>query len=272
LQPKVAVIIPCYNYGKFVEEAVQSALNQDIKIELIVVDDGSTDPGTLDILKRLRKAGIFILRQPNGGLPKARNAGIKVTSGKYIVCLDADDLIKQSYCSSCLSVMKARPEVGFVYPTTRVFGNENKLWSNMKFSCLHLLVDNYIPCAAMFRRKVWEEVGGFAEGLKDGYEDWDFWLAAVEKGWRGYHIPEALYWYRKHGQSMLSSSNLQRKELKKILRQKHRSLYSPHRIFSMIRKEYFFLPRVARAWVKETLFRPVHLRMTNKSVGLHRYL
>lgn len=272
MQPEVAVIIPCYNYGKFVEEAVQSALNQDIKIELVIVDDGSTDPYTLEVLEKLRKKGIFIYRQANGGLSKARNTGVSLTSAEYLVCLDADDIIQPAYCSSCYQVMLSRPKVGFVYSTTRVFGGENRLWSKNPFSILHLLIDNYIPCAAMFRRRLWEENGGFAEIMEYGYEDWDFWLSAVEKGWHGFHLPQAFFWYRKHGQSMLSSSNIQRKKLKKILRCRHRSLYSFRYISRLTKSEFLFIPQVLRAAFKEIFFRPVQLRLLNKSLSLTRHL
>jgi len=272
LQPKVAVIIPCYNYGRFVEEAVQSVLNQDMKIELVVIDDGSTDLDTLEVLKKLRKKGVFIYRQPNGGISKARNTGVRLTSAENLVCLDADDIIQPAYCSSCYQVMLSRHEVGFVYSTTRVFGDENRLWSNISFSALHLLIDNYLPCAAMFRRRVWEENGGFAETMEHGYEDWDFWLSAVEKGWFGFHLPQALFWYRKHGQSMLSSSNVQRKRLKKILRCRHKSLYSFSYISKALKSESLFTPRVIKAALKEIFFRPAQLHLMDKGVNLPRPL
>ncbi|ADL07268.1 glycosyltransferase family A protein [Thermosediminibacter oceani] len=254
---KVAIVIPCYNYGEFVEEAVHSALSQDTKIELVIVDDGSTDPETLRVLDRLRARGIYVYRQSNRGLPGARNTGIRLTSAPYIVCLDADDIISPSYCSTCLEVLEKQPDVGFVYSTTRVFGNQNKQWSNLSYSALHLLVDNYIPYSAMFRRKIWEEVGGFDENMRLGYEDWDFWLSAVEKGWRGFHIPEGLFWYRKHGKSMLSSSNQHRKELKNYLRRKHHNLYSHKAILKLLKDEPFRIPRAFGALIKEEILRPL---------------
>lgn len=183
MSPKVTIIIPCYNYGEFVEEAVRSALDQDTKTELIIVDDGSTDLETIKVLNNLRARGIFVFRQSNKGLSSARNVGIKLTSAPYIVCLDADDIIAPSYCSTCLRVMEAHHDIGFVYTATRIFGNYNRLWSNLPYSALHFLIDNYIPYSAMFRRQVWEEVGGFDENMRYGYEDWDFWLSAIEKGW-----------------------------------------------------------------------------------------
>lgn len=255
---KIAVIIPCYNYGNFIKKAVCSALDQvGVEIELVVVDDGSTDSYTLKILDELRKNGIYVFRQSNKGLPSARNAGIRLTSAPYIVCLDADDIISPSYCSVCVEILETKPEVGFVYPTTRVFGDQNRKWSNLSFSTLHLLVNNYIPYSAMFRRQVWEDVGGYDEDMRFGYEDWDFWLSAVEKGWRGFHVPEELFWYRKHGKSMLTYSNQRRKELINNLRHKHRSLYSKEMIAKLVKDEFSQIPRVIGAMLKEMVLRPL---------------
>lgn len=258
MSAKVAVVITCYNYGEYVEEAVSSVLGQNVEIELVVVDDGSTDSKTINVLEALKARGVFVFRQPNKGLPGARNSGIRLISVPYIVCLDADDIIAPSYCSTCLRILEANHDVGFVYSTTRVFGKKNKRWSNLSFSALHLLVDNYVPYAAMFRRQVWEEVGGFDENMRFGYEDWDFWLSAIERGWRGFHVPEELFWYRKHGKSMLSSSNQRRNELKNYLRRKHHSLYSPAGVFKLLKSEPLQAPRVVGAIFKEKAFRPLY--------------
>ena len=253
--PEVAVIITCYNYGKYIKQAVLSAIGQDVPVEVIVIDDGSTDISTLEVLDNIRKEGVLIHRQPNRGLPGARNSGVKLAQAKYVVCLDADDIIHKRYCSTCLEVLKSRTDIGFVYTTTKVFGHKNKLWSNITFSKLHLLLDNYIPYSAMFRRELWENIGGFDENMRFGYEDWDFWLAAVEKGWSGFHVPENLFLYRKHGESMLSSSNRCRKELKNYLRRKHKGLYSPGGILKLLKEEPFHIPRALGALLKEEVLR-----------------
>jgi glycosyltransferase involved in cell wall biosynthesis len=253
LETRVAVVIPCFNYGKHIEEAVQSVLNQDIKTEMLVLDDGSTESGTLRVLEGLRERGLMVCRQSNTGLPGARNAGIEKTSSEFIVCLDADDTIEPSYCSSCLNVLLSRPEVGFVYTSTRVFGRKNKVWSNVSYSGLHLLAENYIPSSAMFRRKIWRDTGGFSEEMRTGYEDWDFWLSAAEADWSGYHVPELLFNYRKHDRNMLQSSNDSRKELKRILRQRHGKSYSSANILKLALSELPALPRVSLAVLKQLI-------------------
>ena len=105
--PLVSIIIPCYNYGQYVEEAIDSVLNQTIKnIEIIVVDDGSTDPNTIKILKNLKKPKTKIIHQENQTQAIARNNGIKISKGKYICCLDADDKLEPTYLEECIIRME----------------------------------------------------------------------------------------------------------------------------------------------------------------------
>jgi glycosyltransferase involved in cell wall biosynthesis len=254
LHPEVAVIIPCYNSGQYLGEAVESARAQDIPVELLVVDDGSNDPATIAVLDRLKSEGTRVYRQENKGLAEARNAGIRATSARYAVCLDADDIFKPSYCRIGKEILQSRSDIGFVYATTQVFGTQNKLWSKAKYSGLHLLIDNYIPYSAMFRRQLWEQIGGFSKDMKGGYEDWDYWLSALEKGWKGFHVAQTLFLYRKHGTSMLSSSNLQRKGLKHIIRARHPELFSFHSVSSLMIQEKLMLPRFIGAVIKENIF------------------
>jgi glycosyltransferase involved in cell wall biosynthesis len=258
----VSVIIPCYNYGQYVGEAVDSVLAQDMPVELLVVNDGSTDQHTLRVLDRLAgDSRVQVIHKVNEGLSKARNTGIERSTGEFLVCLDADDLIQPSYCSSCLNAFRERPGVGFVYSTMQVFGEEQYLWSDVPFSALALLADNYVPCASMFRRRVWEEAGGFCETMKLGYEDWDFWLSVVEKGWHGYHLPGKLFWYRKHGKTMLTYSHMKRKELKRLLRQRHPGLYSFGYVGRMMLKEKACWPRFLQPLVSEHIIHPILARL-----------
>ncbi|MGE5423483.1 MAG: glycosyltransferase family 2 protein [Ignavibacteriales bacterium] len=249
----VAVIITCFNYGRFITQAVDSVLRQDMLVELIIVDDGSYDQATLAVLDNLRNQGITVYRQPNQGLSAARNTGISLTQAEFIVCLDADDMLKPEYCSTCYNAMQDRPEVGFIYTTTRVFGDRNKKWSNYSFSRLHLLWDNYIPYSAMFRRKVWEADGSYDSNPDIVYEDWDFFLTAIENGWEALHIDQELFMYRKHGVSLLTHANRKRKLAKTSLRDKHISLYRFSYIAALVRNEPWNLYRVIISKLKDIL-------------------
>ncbi|MBU7319743.1 glycosyltransferase [Paenibacillus oleatilyticus] len=225
---KVSVVIPCYNHGKYVEEAIKSVLASTYEnIEIIVVNDGSTCEDTVNILNDLEKKyeDIVFIHQSNKGLPGARNSGIRVSTGEYILPLDADDLIAPTFIEKAVWVLIRKPEISLVYSNVQLFGKEDYVWYTKDFSFNELLEENYIPATALFKKKTWEEVGGYDETFIKGYEDWEFWLRLASKSFLGYKIDEVLFFYRKHEHSMLTESNKNRSELVNILKKKY-SMYS----------------------------------------------
>lgn len=222
-EPLAAVIIPCYNYGKYLPEAVSSALNQTLRnIEIIVVDDGSGDPYTITVLKEMeKKDGVTVIRQPNKGLPAARNTGIRATRARYITCLDADDLIDPTYLEKTVTVLEARPDVGLAYSYAELFGDVNEIWYTETMDPGKLLKYNHVPVVAVFRRQAWEEVGGYDESMRAGYEDWDFWLRLAGAGYKGYLVREPLFKHRRHGKTMTHRAREKHARLVKEIRQKH---------------------------------------------------
>jgi glycosyltransferase involved in cell wall biosynthesis len=231
-QPLIAVVIPCYNYGMYITEAVESVKAQTLSnVELIVVDDGSTDPLTVQILSELAaKGGVNVIRQPNRGLSAARNTGIRSTSARYIVCLDADDRIEPTYLEKAVAVLESRPDVGIAYSWARLFGDEDYIWVTEPADAVRLLEYNHIPVSAVFRREAWQLVGGFDETMRIGYEDWEFWLRIMSLGYRGWLIPEPLFAHRRHGRTMTHEAQDRHKELSTMIRKRHqKSVLSNHR-------------------------------------------
>lgn len=207
--PDVSIVICCYNYARFLPEAVASVVAQShTGWELLIVDDGSTDE-TLATAQRLRAqhAGrpIRLLTQPNSGISAARNTGARHARADALLFLDADDLLPPDTLARALPALRARPEVGFVYGGHQLFGQDWVYWPSVRFSLAHLLLDNYVQPPALMRRAAWRDAGGFDERLPF-FEDWDFWLRVVAAGWRGHHIPAPLSFYRRHGPSMLDRS------------------------------------------------------------------
>lgn len=201
--PKVSVVIPCYNQGAFLTEAINSVLSQTfIDFEIVVVDDGSTDPDTLAIVHLIDNPKIKVVRTENGGLALARNRGIAASTGDLILPLDADDLIAPTYLEKGLSVFAGDSSVGVVYSMAVKFGAVNELWQLPEFSPNRLLRENMVFCSAMFRRESWERGGGYNTNMKYGWEDWDFWLTLCEMGLRFVRIPEVLFHYRIKDSSM----------------------------------------------------------------------
>lgn len=204
--PNISVVIPCYNQGVFLTEAVQSVLDQTYSdFEIVVVDDGSTDFETLSILDRIDHPLIKVLKTANGGLATARNRGIAASTGAIILPLDADDLIAPTYLEKGVKVFDGDSGAGVVYSMADKFGAVNGLWHLPEYSPRLIVKENMVFCSAMFHRKLWERVGGYNINMKHGWEDWDFWLSFCELGIRFVRIPEVLFHYRIRENSMTGS-------------------------------------------------------------------
>src|SRR5262249_49500338 len=160
----VSVIIPCYNDGQFLIEAVASFERVAPKnCELIVVNDGSTELRTLEILKILADAGYRVANQANQGLSAARNAGISQASGRYIFPLDADNRMRAGFVEAAIEILDSTPEIGIVYGYRQFFGMTTGLDEVGKFDLEEMLMFNYIDAGAVFRREVWADCGGFGK-------------------------------------------------------------------------------------------------------------
>lgn len=194
---RVSVIIPCYQAGNYLDEAVRSALAQTWQdLEVVIVDDGSTDPATLRLLDEARWPRTRVFRQSNAGPAAARNRAIREAIGPYILPLDADDTIEPTYVEKAVSVLDSRPEVGCVYCKAMKFGAETGPWELPPYSLEQLVVDNVIFVTALYRKTDWQGVGGYDEGLHHGVEDYDFWVKMVASGKDVVQLEEYLFNYR----------------------------------------------------------------------------
>lgn len=238
-QPLVSIIIPCYNYGQYVVEAIDSCLQSSYEnFEIIVVNDCSTDPYTNNVLSNLNKPKTYVINHTeNKGLPASRNTAIKAAKGKYFLPLDADDTIEPAFIQKTVRVLEKHPNVGFVATGRRHFGTENKIHVPPKYNLYKLLFQNICAVTSLVRKEAWEEVGGFNEKMIDGYEDWAFWISLGEKGWYGRRIDDILFNYRKHGESMITESIKKHDDLVKQIRDNHPELYKPERL-AQIKKEW----------------------------------
>lgn len=195
--PKVSVVIPCYNHGRYLGEALASVRAQTLRdVEIIVVDDGSTDAGTLRVLDELTGSDVQVLRVPNQGPAAARNAGIRQARGTYLLPLDADDRIAPTYLEQAVTLLDHDPAVGVVYGRVELFGAETGLWDQPDYSSALILLENMVVATAVFRRADWQRVGGYRAAMRSGWEDWDFWLALVEQGRQFVRLPDVLFHYR----------------------------------------------------------------------------
>lgn len=202
---QTSFIIPCFNYGQYLPEAIQSVLDQTHQdFEIIVVDDGSTDELTKKVVNEISHSKVRVIHQKNKGLSAARNAGIREARGEFVVPLDADDKLDRTYLEKCLWMFEHNPGIGFVYTITQTFGDYEYFFGFKEYSFRDLLSENFIPATACFRKADWIRIGGYEERLSS-YEDWEFWIHLGKERVFGVLLPEPLFFYRKHADSMLET-------------------------------------------------------------------
>jgi len=219
-----SIIIPCYNYGEYLEECVNSIINNNtsLDIEIIIIDDCSTD-NSFDVAKVIAKnlKNCSIYRNPvNKKLPITRNIGMALSKGDYIICLDADDLIPENYIQLNYETLKEGYDIS--YSDSQCFGVINKRFNWPDFDAELLKKSNFIHCASMFKRHVLEIVGGFDESFVYGSEDYDFWLMCLDRGFKFKKCKETYLLYRRTYKSMIDKvSKYHVKEIKEKLKTKH---------------------------------------------------
>lgn len=218
---KVSVIIPSYNHGKYLFEAITSVFNQSYKnIEVIVVNDGSND-NTEYVSTQFELVKYY--KTENRGVSHARNYGIKKSTGEYIICLDADDTLKENYIDE---VIKYINQYDIVSTNFQMFGESNN-FSQIKNGLINynnLKHRNHVHCAAIFKREMFDKINGFDEKMLLGYEDWDYWRRAARLGYSIYVIKDALLNYRKHSVSRNKTAMSKDKELKEYIKSKEKGL------------------------------------------------
>jgi len=230
--PLVTVVTPFYNHGKTIGETAKSVFTQSFKnIEYIIVDDGSAEEHA-SALGRLSDSRLRVITQKNmgkGSPAHARNRGIKEAKGKYIVCLDADDILDPLYLEKLLFVIETDPNISLVSSNMRMFGVENSVYCEESYRPLRLLDNNMIVTGAMFRKSAWEAVGGYKQSI--GYEDWEFWINLAENGHWGKLFPEAIYNYRTAVTSRYTEDQQRHKQNIDSIKALHPQYYSNvHRI------------------------------------------
>ena len=206
----ISIIIPCYNSGEFLEEAVTSAESaaDGYNTEVVIVDDGSTDAETLNLLERIkRQAKHIVLHRENGGPAAARNTGVKGSKGEYLLFLDSDNKLRPEFLSAAVPVLEGNPDAGVIYSNAAFFGEtgKRKTFNSREFDKYKLIIDNYIDVCSLVRREAFDNVGGFDENrCIIGYEDWEFWIRLSATPWKFIYLPKILFDYRIRMNSVIS--------------------------------------------------------------------
>lgn len=216
---KVSVIIPCYKQEEYLDEAIESALNQTVKpLEVIVVFDGSP---TIDTwINKYNPKDVKVIVTPNRGVSAARNTGITASKGKYVLTLDADDKIEPDFIKKTIGINDV------VSTTLKTFGTEERTWDpEMDHPTYEdFKENNRINCCSLFTREAFDKVGGYDEEMRLGYEDWDFWVRIAHAGFKFSVIREPLFRYRKHGYSMVDQAREKDAEIRAYMQNKYKTL------------------------------------------------
>ncbi len=220
----ISVVIPCYNSGATLEQTVASVKAQTwTSLEIIVVDDGSTESATRDVLANLE--GVTVVRQPNSGLPAARNAGLRAASGEYVLPLDADDWLEPMALEVMIQALDSSVHASFVFCDIQLEGEASGVLET-HYNFFEQLSLNQLPYCLLMPKRLWAEAGGYDESMRHGYEDWEFSIRLGTLGYWGQRVAQPLFHYRVSRNGMLiSKSNLLHGRLWSEVQARHRSTY-----------------------------------------------
>lgn len=195
---EVTVITPAYNQAAYLPDALNSLLAQTFtNWECIIVDDGSTDDTSNVAAGYTEKDGrIKYYRTDNGGPSAARNFGIQRAQGKYILPLDGDDKVAPNYIAECLQKISSSEKIKLVYGKGEKFGLVNGPWKLRPYTWETLLMGNCIHPCGMFRKADWEEIGGYDPFMREGLEDWEFWISLLNKAGEAVMVDTTTFYWR----------------------------------------------------------------------------
>jgi len=273
--PTATVVIPCYNHGRFVREAVDSALRQErADVRVVVVDDGSDDGATPALCDACAGERVGVIHQENRGLPGARNRGADGARTEYLVFLDADDWIEPGFVATLAAAIEAEraagrdEDVSHAYCQERLVGLGQGFWRVPDWDPMLMLITNLHPVTALVRRERFEAAGGFEESMRGGYEDWDFWITMVERGWRGVRVREPLFVWRRHSdETMVMRVIHNHAALYAGIRGRHADLYRRHARELLVRSSTM-LQRFDMNWLDENL-EPINLRALKRQKAMY---
>lgn len=227
--PRVAVLVPCFNAGRLVLEAVDSIVEPE-PVELIVVDDDSADAETQEALASLELRGVRVLRQQvNGGAAGARTAGLRATSAEFVFPLDADDLAIPGRISLAADCLAAHPEAEVCVGDYEEFGNDAIVRAVPSvLDPYRIAFTNEYAITSLFRRSALIRHGGWRDPLPThrGYEDWNLWMDLAQEGSQVVHLGDVMYRRRLHVPGLDLAARTRHAEIYGALRAAHPRLFS----------------------------------------------
>lgn len=226
----VSIVIPCYNDAQYIELCVTSALSQTyINKEVILVDDGS-NVETKAVLQKLEPQITKLITQENLGQSVARNVGINASKGQYVLVLDSDDFFESTFVEKAIAVFLENQKTKIVTCFANLIFEKEKsyMYKPKGGTIVSFLCSNNALGSAMFKKEDWQITGGYDETMRQGFEDWEFYIRLLQKGGVAQVIEEPLYNYRKRNNTTTQRANAVKYKLLLYLFQKHRELFKEH--------------------------------------------
>ncbi len=229
----VAVIVPCFQHGRYLPEAIQSLREQTlVPDKVIVVDDASADPETTEALDALDQDPLTIVIRlaKNSGPSVARNRALAEVTENYVLPLDADDRLLPTTLAEMVEQLEKSPEsVGFIYPNVQHFGNRHDFYKPPAYNLNQLLNNNYCAATSLFDSRVFASGIRYAEDIVFGHEDWDLVLQMAERGIEGEAAESATFLYRKRGFSRVNAAEYGPRSFHESISERHPKLYGHQR-------------------------------------------
>jgi glycosyltransferase involved in cell wall biosynthesis len=193
--PRLAILVACHNDGATLHQTIDS-LRYELDTEFVIVDDGSTDRGTANVLEALEQQGIRVLRQENAGPASAWMAGLGVTAAPYVMPFSSDDILVRGATTLLADALDANPDAAVAWGDMQSFGAHHAYLPSTPALCpWHVTYVNSRAAYAAFRRDQLLQVGGWQ--LRRGIEDWDLWMRLAARGFGGVRVPHVIFHYRR---------------------------------------------------------------------------
>jgi Glycosyl transferase family 2 len=248
---RTAVVVPVYAQPHFLASAVRSAMRQELDsgVGIVIVDDGCPYPSTHATASTLRDAAperVLYVRQPNRGLSAPRNTGIRAALSQWpdveaVLPLDADNMLSPTTLGLMWATLDAHPDTGWAFPSLTFFGMEDGTWSpSDRFCGYKLLFENQCDAASLIRRELFDAGLWFDESMREGYEDWEFFVRAMLAGFAGASVGPCGLRYRRRSYSMLSEATAKLPAITEGIRARNRAAYAPR---ALARREHDDVPR-----------------------------
>lgn len=201
-RPLFSIVVPCYNYARFLPETIRSLAAQEYDaMEVVIVNDGSpdnTEEVALGLVAEKACPNLRYIRQENQGPASARNTGIAATGGQWVMSLDSDDILAPGFLHAVAAYLAENDDVDAVSGAYREFGARQSDWKLTRYVPERFLIQGNIMHCTVHRRSLWEAVGGYSPDNPWGGEDWHFWIKCQVRGFRFAALPVPMLHYRIH--------------------------------------------------------------------------